>query len=85
MSFISQMFSSDNSASYGRFASFLALVCTLIWASIINGKTNVIPDIPANWLLVICIPFGVSKVGETINAVWGKIKEVKDESAKLEG
>jgi hypothetical protein len=32
---------------------------------------SAIPDIPNNWLLVICLPFGISKIGETFQA-WSK-------------
>ena len=82
MDFFQRMFAAGDSASYGRFASFLALACLLAWASIINGKMNIIPDIPTNWLMVVCIPFGISKAGETVSAVWGKIQGVKDEPPK---
>ncbi|KAF0218783.1 MAG: hypothetical protein FD174_2566 [Geobacteraceae bacterium] len=85
MDFFSKMFSGDDSASYGRWASFLALVCLLIWASLIVSKKADIPDIPANWLLVVCIPFGISKAGETANAIWGKMKGGTDGVSRTQG
>jgi len=71
MDFFANMFSGSDSASYGRFASFLALACLLIWVSLIVNKTGNLIDIPTNWLFVVGIPFGISKLGETIQAVKG--------------
>lgn len=70
-----KMFSSSNSSSYGRFASFLSLTCLLIWTSLLVNKGTIIPDIPTNWLMIICIPFGISKTGETINAIYKNPKD----------
>lgn len=64
MTFFQSMFSGDSSTSYGRFASFLALVCVLIWASLQVSKGQPIPVIPESWVFIICVPFGITKAGE---------------------
>lgn len=66
MSFFTRMFSSSNTASYGRFASFLSLACLLIWVSLLITTTKIIPDIPASWLGIVMGPFIVSKIGDAV-------------------
>jgi predicted neutral ceramidase superfamily lipid hydrolase len=68
MTFFQGMFSSDSSASYGRFSSFLALVCLLIWSSLLVSKTGIIPAVPETWLLLVCIPFGITKAADVMTA-----------------
>ena len=68
MNFFQGMFSSDSSASYGRFASFLSLTCLLIWVSLIISKGGTIPEIPESWVLIVCTPFGITKIGEIMSA-----------------
>lgn len=79
MSFFAQMFSSSATASYGRFASFLALVCLLIWVSLLITQTKTIPEIPTSWLAIIMLPFTISKVGD---AIAGKSDATTDPATK---
>lgn len=70
--------SDDPDQSYGRLASFMALVSCIVWQSYlvwrISHATGVtfdqirqaITDIPNNWLLVIFIPYGISKAPDVI-------------------
>jgi hypothetical protein len=59
-----KMFSSDKTSSYGRFASFLALVCLLIWGSLIVAEEHKIPELPIAWWGLVCTTFGISKIGD---------------------
>lgn len=68
MKFFSTMFSSSNTASYGRFASFLALSCLLIWVSLLLSTSKVIPEIPSSWLAIVMGPFAISKLGDVMQS-----------------
>jgi len=66
------MFSADSTKSYGRISSFLSLCCLLVWSSYALWKKGEIPDIPANWFALICVPYAISKAGETVQEVFKK-------------
>lgn len=65
MNYLKKIFSGDPSASFGRLMAFLGFGCMLIWTTALIVKNPVaIPDIPANWLMIIMIPYGITKAGE---------------------
>ena len=64
MRFFEKMFSGSSTASYGRFTSFMALACLLIWASLLVSRKGEIPPVPETWLLLVCIPYGITKIGD---------------------
>ncbi len=81
---LSEMFSSSDNTSYGRFISFVATVFLLGWvtailwrihaiqAATIADLKNCIPDIPATWLAVIMGPYGISKGFQIAGLIFGK-------------
>lgn len=80
------MFSGEDSVSYGRFISFMSFIALIFWTSILIYKLfhaqtisatdlrTAIPDIPTNWLYLICIPYGLTKMGDIVNNIMIKIK-----------
>lgn len=67
MNFLANIFSGTESASFGRFSSFISLVCILAWTSLKVAAGKDVPDIPETWLIVILGPYGITKLGEWAN------------------
>jgi len=65
MNFLTMMFSSSSSVSWGRVGSFLALIFTLVWVSFIVYYERKIPELGGLSLFIVTL-YGVSKAGDTI-------------------
>ena len=71
MRFISQLLSESGEASYGRSASFLALLMAIGWISFIVWKTHELPHLEGLTVFISTL-YGLSKTGETVQRVMGK-------------
>jgi len=90
----SEMFSSSDKTSYGRFISAMATVFLLGWVTALLCRAyampqitvaelkTAIPDIPASWLAIVMGPYGLSKGLEVAGLVFGKGNDGSDQSAK---
>ena len=68
---IKAIIDSQGSPSFGRASSSVVIYFLIVWACYLVSKNGIIPDIPPNWLLLILSLYGVSKAGDTIQAVKG--------------
>jgi hypothetical protein len=71
MRFFSQLFSESGEASYGRTASFMALLMAMGWISYLVWKTHELPHLEGVTAFISML-YGLSKTGETVQRVMGK-------------
>jgi len=69
--FYRHLFSESGEASYGRTASFLALVVAISWISYIVWETHQLPSLEGVTMFISTL-YGLSKTGETVQRVLGK-------------
>lgn len=69
--FYRHVFSASGEASFGRAASFLALVVAISWISYIVWETHQLPSLEGVTMFISTL-YGLSKTGETVQRVLGK-------------
>jgi hypothetical protein len=69
VNWLKQSLSSSNIASFGRTACAIIIYFMIVWECYIISKTVTWVDIPSNWLYLVVSLYGVSKTGETVQAI----------------
>lgn len=57
--------------SMGRLTILVCFVCNLGFAAYVAWKTNLMPDLPPNWLILICTLWGINKTATAYIATKG--------------
>lgn len=79
MSYFRKMMSSDNTASYGRFASLLSLCFVMAaMAFLMWQNKSALPEIPTSWQAIILVPFGMSKGLDTLKSFFSKDEAIPE-------
>ena len=74
VTFLKELFSDNNTASFSRLGSFVALLFACIWVSRIVWRTGGLPNLEGLTILISSL-YGLGKAGETIQRVLGAKNE----------
>ena len=74
VTFLKELFSDNNTASFSRIGSFIALLFACIWVSRIVWRTGALPGLEGLTLLIASL-YGLGKAGETLQRVMGAKNE----------
>ena len=72
--FLKELFSDNNIASFSRIGSFIALLFACVWVSRIVWRTGALPGLDGLTLLISSL-YGLGKAGETLQRVLGAKNE----------
>ena len=74
VTFLKELFSDSNGASFSRLGSFVALLFACTWVSRIVWQTGALPGLDGLTFLISSL-YGLGKAGETLQRVLGAKNE----------
>ena len=74
VTYLTELFSDNNGASFSRVGSFIVLLFACAWVSRIVWRTGALPGLDGLTLLISSL-YGLGKAGETLQRVMGARNE----------